>query len=107
MLDELDDLQKKIAKQELKDAKDAKNYEYIATRKNGDKEEEFWTTFQKEADYYGIGDLEQYGKYDSETGEIDIRWEKIEVFEDDEKHGEDIINLIHEYISHIEEQSDA
>lgn len=100
-------LQKKIAKQELKDALDAKNYEYIATRKNGDKEEEFWSTFQKEADYYGIGDLEQFGKYDSEIGEIDIKWDKIEAFEDDEKHSKDMIDLIHEYVSHIEEQSDA
>lgn len=101
------DLQKKIAKQELKDALDAKNYEYLATRKDGDKEEQIWSTFQKEADYYGIGDLEQYAKYNSETGEIEIDHAKIEAFEDDEEHGEDIINLINEYISHIEEQSGA
>ena len=100
-------LQKKIAKQELKDALDAKNYEYIATRKDGDKEEEFWSTFQKEADYYEIGDLEQYAKYNSETGKIDIDHAKLEAFEKDEEHGKDILDLIHEYISHIEEQSDA
>lgn len=90
-------IQRKMLEERKKDLKNAKNYEYLSERDD----EKVWTTFQDEANRLGIGDLDQYATL-SEEGELRIDWDKIEAFEDDTEHGEDIIALIEEYYDYLE-----
>ena len=97
------ELQQKLQKAELRHLEEAKNYDYLAS--NGD--DEYWTTFQKEATKLGMGDLDEWASYNPETGEITIDQARIEALEDDTKKGEEQGTLIEAYISYLEEQSDA
>ena len=87
---------------------------YIATRRNGDEEEQFRTTFAKEFKRLGLGSIDNYMGYDQKTGELWIDWERIEAIERNEKTGEDQGALIEalkdrydEIAGQIEETEDA
>lgn len=101
-------LQLQVQKAELAQVKNAKNYEYLGTKtnKSGD-EEKFWTTFQAEATRLGLGNLDNYAKYDASTGTMSIDWNRIEKIEDNTKTGELQGALIEAYIAYLEENSEA
>lgn len=98
-------LQQQIVNGRASQLKNAKNEDYLGKKKVGDEEEEFWTTFQKEATRLGLGNLDNYATYNQSTGLLQINWDKIEALENDEKTGEDKGNLIEKYVSYLEEQS--
>lgn len=101
-------LQLQVQKAELTQVKNAKNYEYLATKKDSDgNEEQYWTTFQKEATKLGLGSLDSYAKYDATAGVVQIDYSRIEKIEDNTKTGEDQGALIEAYIAYLEENSDA
>lgn len=100
--------QRKLAREQLKQIKNAGKSDYLATRKNSKGEEEqVWTTYQEEANRLGMGNLNDWASYNEQTGTITIDWARIEALENDEEHGEDMGSLIEAYISELQERSEA
>lgn len=96
-------LQKQLLQGRQKQLKNAPKAGYLGTKKSGDDEEQFWTTYAQEAQRLGLGDISQYASINKKTGKITIDWSKIEAIEDNTKNGEDQGALIEAYISYLEE----
>lgn len=96
-------LQKELLEGRKRQLKNLANESYIATKRNGDEEEQFRTTFAEEFKRLGLGSIDKYMGYDQKTGELWIDWDRIEAIEKNEKTGEDQGALIEALKSRYDE----